>query len=137
MHMKLRCTMLPKVISQYQLGKVIVNFMRTEVGFILAALICASAAVTASPVKILYRVVAAACLASNAFLLLFTASFGSILSVSFRAGRHILYPGAHGRSGKSAAISFRRLLRACIDTPYSVTETHALPWEPIHASCYR
>ena len=65
---------------QYQLGKVTVNFLRTEVGFILAALICASTAVTVSQVKNLYRLIAGACLAANAFLLLVTASFGSILS---------------------------------------------------------
>lgn len=62
---------------QYQIGKVTVNFLRTEVGFILAALICASTAITVSPVKSLYRMIAGACLASNAFLLLSTGSFGS------------------------------------------------------------
>ncbi|TWJ19060.1 O-antigen ligase family protein [Geobacter argillaceus] len=62
---------------QYRLGKVVVNFLRTEVGFILAALICASTAVTVSPVRSLYRVVAGACLALNVFLLLSTGSFGS------------------------------------------------------------
>jgi len=61
----------------YQFGKVFVNFLRTEVGFILAALICASTAVTISQVKGSYRLIAAACLASNAFLLLATGSFGS------------------------------------------------------------
>ena len=65
---------------QYQLGKVIVNFPRTGVGFILAALICASTAVTVSQVKGLYRLLAGACLASNVFLLLATGSFGSIFA---------------------------------------------------------
>jgi O-antigen ligase len=65
----------------YALGKVIVNFQRTDVGFILAALICASTAVTVSEVKGLYRVLAGACLASNVFFLLVTGSFGSILAV--------------------------------------------------------
>jgi len=64
----------------YKLGQVVVNFLRTEVGFILAALICASAAVTVSQVKTSYRLLAGACLASNAFLLLSTASFGSGLA---------------------------------------------------------
>lgn len=62
---------------QYQLGKVVVNFLRTEVGFILAALICASTAVTVSPVRLGYRLTAGACLAANVFLLLSTGSFGS------------------------------------------------------------
>jgi hypothetical protein len=65
---------------QYKLGKVLVNFLRTEVGFILAALICASAAVTFSQVKGTYRLLAGMCLASNVFLLLATGSFGSIFS---------------------------------------------------------
>ena len=56
------------------------NFLRTEVGFILAALICASTAVTVSQVKGLYRLLAGACLASNVFLLLATGSFGSIFA---------------------------------------------------------
>lgn len=64
---------------EYQLGRVSINFLRTEVGFILAALACAAAAVAISPVKIIYRAIAGACFAVNAYLLLFTASFGSIL----------------------------------------------------------
>jgi hypothetical protein len=62
----------------YQIGRVTVNFLRTEVGFILAALTCASAAVAASQVKGFYRLIAGACLAANVFLLLVTGSFGSI-----------------------------------------------------------
>jgi len=65
---------------RYRLGRVVVNFLRTEVGFILAALICASAAVAVSQVGTRYRLLAGACLASNAFLLLVTASFGSGLA---------------------------------------------------------
>lgn len=61
----------------YKLGRVYVSYLRTEVGFILAALICASAAVTVSHVRRLYRIVTAVCLASNLFLLLSTGSFGS------------------------------------------------------------
>lgn len=61
----------------YQLGKVTVSFLRTQVGFILAALICASTAVAISPLKSLYRIVAGACFISNTFLLLVTGSFGS------------------------------------------------------------
>jgi uncharacterized RDD family membrane protein YckC len=62
---------------QYKLGKVVVSFVRTEVGFILAALICASTAITVSQVKSCYKLLAGACLASNMFLLLSTGSFGS------------------------------------------------------------
>ncbi len=72
--------MLPEGFLQYRLGKVVINFLRTEVGFILAALICASTAVTVSQVRGLYRLIAGACLASNVFLLLATASFGSIFA---------------------------------------------------------
>lgn len=61
----------------YQLGKALISFLRTEVGFILAALVCASAAVAVSQVKGVYRLVAGICLVSNAFLLLVTGSFGS------------------------------------------------------------
>lgn len=65
---------------QYQLGKVIVDLSRTGVGFILAALICASTAVTISQVKNQYRLLAGTCLVSNVFLLLATGSFGSIFA---------------------------------------------------------
>jgi hypothetical protein len=61
----------------YLLGRVEVNFHRTEVGFILAALICASTAVAVSRVSFLYRLMAAACSVSNVALLLATGSFGS------------------------------------------------------------
>ena len=76
----LHAEMLPEGLLQYKLGKVIVNFLRTEVGFILAALICASTAVTVSQGRVPYRLLAGACLASNVFLLLATGSFGSILA---------------------------------------------------------
>ena len=71
---------LPEGFLNYQLGKVVVIFLRTEVGFILAALICASTAVAVSQVKGLYRLIAGACLASNVFLLFATGSFGSIFA---------------------------------------------------------
>ena len=72
--------MLPDGFLQYKLGSVFVNFLRTEVGFILAALICASTAVTVLQVKSVYRLIAGMCLAANVFLLLATGSFGSILA---------------------------------------------------------
>ena len=79
---KPRCTLeaLLKVSTCTNLVGFIVNFLRTEVGFILAALICASTAITVSQVKTSYRLLAGVCLCSNTFLLLFTGSFGSIFA---------------------------------------------------------
>jgi hypothetical protein len=73
----LHADMLAEGFLSYRLCKVDVNFLRTEIGFILAALICASTAIAISQVKGLYRLLAGACLASNVFLLLATGSFGS------------------------------------------------------------
>jgi hypothetical protein len=76
----LHVSSLPEGFLQFQLGTVIVSFLRTEVGFILAALICASTAISVSQVKARYRFLAGACLTSNVFLLLATGSFGSIFA---------------------------------------------------------
>ncbi len=76
----LHVDMHPEGFLQYKLGKVFVNFLRTEIGFILAALICASTAIAVSQVRNRYRLLAGACLASNVFLLLTTGSFGSIFA---------------------------------------------------------
>jgi len=65
----------------YQLGKVLINFSRTGVGFVLAVLICASTAVTVLQVKLRERLIAGVCLVLNIYLLLVTGSFGSILAV--------------------------------------------------------
>jgi len=70
----------PEGFYMYQLGRIYVNFLRTEVGFILASLVCAATAITVSPVKTRYRLLAGVCLCSNAYLLLVTASFGSIFA---------------------------------------------------------
>ena len=64
----------------YQLGKVLVNFTRTQVGFILAALICASTAIVVARVNVLYRLLSGTCMVSNLVLLLTTGSFGSGLA---------------------------------------------------------
>jgi hypothetical protein len=64
----------------YRLGKAYVNFMRTEVGFIFAALTCASTAIVVSQVKRLYRLLGGVCLALNTTLLLVTGSLGSIIA---------------------------------------------------------
>ncbi|MEN6373151.1 MAG: O-antigen ligase family protein [Smithella sp.] len=65
----------------YRLGKVIISFSRTGIGFVLASLICASTAIAYSGVNTKYRLLAGACLISNIFLLLATGSFGSIIAV--------------------------------------------------------
>ena len=70
----------PEGFLMYRLGNAYINFLRTEVGFLLACLICASAAIAISKVKGSYKIVATGCLAINVFLLLSTASFGSIAS---------------------------------------------------------
>jgi O-antigen ligase len=62
----------------YQLGKAQINFARTDVGFILAALTCASAAIVVTPVRVMQRLIALTCLLTCVFLLLSTGSFGSI-----------------------------------------------------------
>ncbi len=72
--------MLPEGFLMYRLGNVYVNFLRTEIGFILAALICASTAIAVSDVKGKYRLLALTCLVMNVFLLFATASFGSMIA---------------------------------------------------------
>jgi O-antigen ligase len=70
---------LPGFMS-YQFGHVVVEFRRTLVGFIFAALICSSMAITVSRIKLTYRLLAAVCLGVNALLLLITGSIGSSLA---------------------------------------------------------
>jgi len=67
-------------LAMYQLGNTIFNFTRTHVGFLLAALICASTAIIISPVRRRYRLLAVLCLLTNVLLILVTGSVGSILS---------------------------------------------------------
>ncbi len=64
----------------YKLGKAYISFQRTDVGFILAALICASTAIAFSRVERRYRIIAGLCLAASIFMLMATASFGSIFA---------------------------------------------------------
>lgn len=64
----------------YRLGKAYIVFLRTDVGFILAALICASTSITVSLVGVRQRIIAGGCLVANVFLMLSTASFGSIFA---------------------------------------------------------
>lgn len=65
---------------KYGLGRVVIDFTRTGIGFILAALICASGAILLAKVKGKYRLIAGACMNTNIYLLLTTGSFGSIFS---------------------------------------------------------
>ncbi len=62
---------------RYELGRSMIDFVRTHVGFILASLICASTPMIILKIKMTYRVLAAICLAINVFLLFFTGSVGS------------------------------------------------------------
>jgi len=73
----LHASSLPEGFLNFRLGRVVFTFLRTEVGFILAVLICASTAVVVSPVNLLCRGGAGVCLVSNVFLLMITGSFGS------------------------------------------------------------
>ena len=70
--------MLPSGFFIYRLGNAYINFLRTEIGFILAALICASVAIVSCSIKTGMKTVTSGCLLVNIFLLLSTASFGSI-----------------------------------------------------------
>ena len=126
---------LPEGFLQYQLGKVIVNFLRTEVGFILAALICASTAVTVSQVKGLYRLIAGACLASNVFLLLATGSFGSIFACLCGLAAIFYTQFRNVKRNKSARISGRHLLHAALDIQPFSTEHEGVPGKTVRASC--
>lgn len=67
-------------IRMYKFINTEVNFTRTHAGIILASLICASSAITILPVKVLYRLMAALCLAINVLLLLTIGSVGSSLA---------------------------------------------------------
>ncbi|HUV58662.1 MAG TPA: O-antigen ligase family protein [Desulfatiglandales bacterium] len=69
--------MLPEGFLMFRFGKVIVSFLRTDVGFILAVLTCASLAISISKVRTLYRLLSGACFVSNLILLFMTGSFGS------------------------------------------------------------
>lgn len=67
-------------VSMYRLGKVDFSFTRTQVGIVLAALICASFAVVIVDVSRFVRLTAVGCLVTAAFLLFVTGSVGSILA---------------------------------------------------------
>lgn len=114
----LHVQMLPEGFLQYRLGKVIVSFLRTEVGFILAALICASAAVLVSQVRGAYRMVAAVCLVANLFLLLSTGSFGSGFAAI--CGLAVVTFKQFG------SISFKKVLASLIVVSLTVMLTYSL-----------
>lgn len=64
----------------FHLGRVDIQMIRTQVGIILAALICASFAVSISRVERGLRMLATGCLLVAAYLLLVTGSVGSTLA---------------------------------------------------------
>ena len=97
-------SMLPDGFLQYRLGNVLVNFLRTEIGFILATLVCASTAIVVSQVKGIYRFWATACLLVNVFLLLSTGSFGSSLAC-FAGLTAIFYTQFRQISGAKVMVS--------------------------------
>ena len=71
---------LPQGFLLYKLGNGYINFLRTQVGFILAAMICATTAIVSTPVEWKYKWLALFCLCANVFMLLSTASIGSAAS---------------------------------------------------------
>ncbi len=64
----------------YELGKTVFHFIRTQIGFLLASMICASTSVAICRVRPLYRFLAAGSLAINFFLLLVTGSVASTIA---------------------------------------------------------
>lgn len=106
---------LPEGFLQYKLGRVVINFTRTQIGFVLAALVCASTAVSVSHVKSKYRFVAIACLAMNVFMLLSTGSFGSAFAC-FLGLVAILHTQLRKISIAKAVISFMAILLTMILT---------------------
>ena len=67
-------------LTLYQFGNTFFTFTRTQVGFILSSLICASISVIICKVGSLNRLLASICLILNSFLLLVTGSVGSVLA---------------------------------------------------------
>ncbi|GLH66284.1 O-antigen ligase family protein [Geothrix edaphica] len=67
-------------VSTFRLGQLDIQMIRTQVGIVLAALICASFAVAVAQVGRGVRLAAAACLALSGYFLLVTGSVGSSLA---------------------------------------------------------
>jgi hypothetical protein len=67
-------------VSTFRLGKLNIQMIRTQVGILLAGLICASFAIAISQVSRWTRLMASGCLAAAAYLLLVTGSVGSTLA---------------------------------------------------------
>lgn len=67
-------------VSIFRLGQINIQMIRTQVGIILAAFICATFAVAISPVERMTRMAATGCLFTTAYLLLVTGSVGSTLA---------------------------------------------------------
>jgi hypothetical protein len=67
-------------VSTFKLGNLDIRLIRTQVGIVLAALICASFALAISKIRVGLRVLATVCLAAAGYLLLVTGSVGSALA---------------------------------------------------------
>jgi O-antigen ligase len=67
-------------IETYQWGNVAFRMIRTQIGIVLAALICASFAVVVSNLSLILRLVAGTCFTIAILLLLITGSVGSSLA---------------------------------------------------------
>jgi hypothetical protein len=67
-------------VATFRLGKLDIQMIRTQVGIILAALICATFAISISRVSRSTRLLATGCLAISAYLLLVTGSVGSTIA---------------------------------------------------------
>jgi hypothetical protein len=67
-------------VSTFRLGRIDIQMIRTQVGIILAALICASFAITISQTRRGIRFMAGGCLAAALYLLLVTGSVGSTIA---------------------------------------------------------
>ena len=126
---------LPEGFLQYKLGKVIVNFLRTEVGFILAALICASTAVTVSQVKGLYQVARRSMFGLERVSSSCHRQFWKHFCVPLRFGSHILHSVPYRQRNESACISGRHLLHAALDIQPFSPECEGVLGKTVRASC--
>lgn len=107
-------------VSAFRLGKVDVQMLRTQVGIILAALICASFAITIAQVRKETRLVAAGCLITSIYFLLITGSVGSSLSAMAGIGVMLLMSLRH--------YSFKRyMVLLLVGVGLTVATTAVLP----------
>ena len=67
-------------LTIYKFGNTLFAFTRTQVGFIVASLICSSMAIIICRVGALNRLLAVICLVINSYLILVTGSVGSVIA---------------------------------------------------------